>query len=102
MTAADSRALVASLTVAMLAMGCAPQAIDIGPAGALRVVREHMSSHGLPPDDYDMRVEEEPCEVGGGRCYCVAVWPRVYENPGWMQYWVEPMTGQINQLGIVD
>ena len=87
----------------MLALtACAPKAADIGPAGALRAVREQMSSDGLHPNDYEMRVEEEPCEVGGGRCYYVAAWPRVYENPGWLEYWIEPMTGKINQRGIVD
>lgn len=49
-----------------------------------------------------MSVEEAPCERGGGRCYYVAVWLKVYQNPGWRQYWISPTTGQINAYGIVD
>ena len=93
MTDAEFRAFVAqaragvaaawlNAAISMLTLSaCAPKAADIGPAGALRVVREHMSSDGLRPDDYEMRVEEEPCEVGGGRCYYVAVLAQGLRKP---------------------
>lgn len=79
---------------------CATRATDIGAEGAVRVVNETLASEGRDPSEYKTKVEEQ-VELGQ-RCYCVSVWPREYENPGWERYLVDPATGRILGRAFVD
>jgi len=80
------------VVLSMVLAACATKTLDIGPSGALRIVQETLSAEGRDPSDYGTKVEER-IEMGR-RCYVVAVWPLVYENPGWEQYFIDPHTGQ--------
>ena len=94
-------ALRTGLVLATIAFAaCAMTAADIGPEGALTVVRETLKTKGRNPAEYGTKVEEGTAM--GKRCYVVAVWPRVAENPGWEEYFVAPDSGRILGHAYVD
>lgn len=85
--------------MATVAVACATA--DIGPTGALKSVRHWLASQGQDPDAFAMDVEPRPCEVGGGRCYYVAAWTKD-GGDGWLEFWIEPTTGEFNATAVVN
>ena len=79
---------------------CSTTATDIGPEGALSVVRETLKTEGEDPAEYGTKVEEGTAM--GNRCYVVSVWRRVADNPGWKQFFIDPETARVVGEAYVD
>jgi hypothetical protein len=91
---------VGAVVASMILAACATRPADIGPSTALKIVHETLVAEGRDPSEYGRKVEEG--NEMGRRCYTVAVWPLVYENPGWEQYFIDPETGQVIGHAYVD